>query len=122
MNKLGSEKQIQVLNAMIEGCSIRSVERMTGVHRDTIMRLVNKAGTTCAQTMDAKLASLKCDEVEVDEIWCYVGKKQKNVMPLDNAREVGDQYVFVAMDAKTKLVPSYLVGKRTGDENIRNSN
>lgn len=115
VNKLSQEKQIQVLNCLVEGSSIRSVERITGIHRDTIMRLMVRAGAACAQQMDTKLNSLKCEEVEVDEAWCYVGKKQKNVTPDDDSREVGDQYVFVAMDAKTKLIPSYLIGKRTAE-------
>lgn len=119
MNKLNPEKQVQILNCLVEGASIRSVERITGVHRDTIMRLLERAGTACTQLMDTKLGSLRCQEIEVDEIWCYVGKKQKNVKPLDNAREVGDQYVFVAMDAETKLIPSYLVGKRTRENAIQ---
>lgn len=113
MNKLNLEKQIQVLNCLVEGASIRSVERITGVHRDTIMRLMVQVGNACASLMDAQLTSLRCDEVEVDELWCYVGKKQKRVRPTDNVREVGDQYIFVAMDATSKLIPSYLVGKRT---------
>ncbi len=115
MNKLSAEKQFQVLNCLVEGSSIRSVERITGVHRDTIMRLMIKAGAACAQLMDKKLSSLKCEDVEVDELWGYVAKKQKRVTPLDNEREVGDQYVFVAMDAKTKLIPSYVVGKRNAE-------
>lgn len=115
VNTLKLEKKIQVLNALIEGNSIRSTERMTGVHRDTITRVVVEVGNKCQQMLDEKLVDLKVDEVECDEIWCYVRKKQKRVTPLDNAREVGDQYVFVAMDANTKLVASHLIGKRTGE-------
>jgi hypothetical protein len=73
------------------------------------MRLGLEAGTKRAQLLDEKLIGLNVEAAEVDEIWCYVGKKQKHVMPGDNPREVGDQYVFVAMDATTTLVASSLL-------------
>lgn len=114
MNCLSIEKKVQVLNALIEGCSIRSIERMFDVHRDTVTRLLVEVGGKCRQLLDQKLTNLHVEEVECDEIWCYVGKKQKHVKPIENAREVGDQFVFVAMDANTKLVPSFVVGKRSG--------
>lgn len=119
MNTLSQDKKIQVLNALIEGCSIRSVERMTGIHRDTIMRLGLDVGSKCAQLLDQRLNNLNVAEAEIDEIWCYVGKKQKRVTPLDDQREVGDQYTFVAMDAKTKLVASHIVGKRSGENALQ---
>src|SRR5713226_4915760 len=112
MNTLSQEKQTQVLSLLVEGASIRSIERVTGVHRDTIVRLLERAGAVCARLMDERVTDLKCEEVEVDEVWGYVAKKQRNVSFKDDLREVGDQYIFIAMDAKTKLVCSYLVGKR----------
>lgn len=115
MNCLSLEKKIQILNCLVEGNSIRSVERMTGVHRDTIMRLAVSVGSVCRKVLDDKLVNLHAEQVECDEIWCYVGKKQKRVTWADNQREIGDQYVFVAMDANTKLVPSFVVGKRNGE-------
>jgi len=113
VNKLSQEKQNQVLSLLVEGASIRSAERITGVHRDTIVRLLARAGDACARVMDKKLTDLKCEEVEVDELWGYVGKKQKHVKVGENQRELGDQYIFIAMDAKTKVVCSFLVGKRS---------
>jgi len=113
VNKLSLEKQNQVLSLLVEGASIRSTERITGVHRDTIVRLLARAGDACTRMMDKKLTDLKCEEVEVDELWGYVGKKQKHVRPEDDQRELGDQYIFIAMDAKTKVVCSHLVGKRS---------
>jgi IS1 family transposase len=118
VNTLSFEKQNQVLSLLVEGSSIRSIERVTGVHRDTIVRLLARAGALCARLMDEKVQNLKCEEVEVDEVWGYVGKKQKNVRWNDNQRELGDQYIFVAMDAQTKVVCSYVVGKR----NTENAN
>ena len=76
MNVLKQEKKIQVLNALIEGCSIRSVERMTGIHRDTIMRLGVEVGAKCAYVLDQKLTNLNVQEAEIDEIWCYVDKSR----------------------------------------------
>lgn len=94
MNTLCQEKKIQILNALTEGCSIHRIERMTGVHRDTIMRLGVEVGSRCAQSLDQKLTDLSVEEAEIDEIWCYVGKKQKHVTALDNEREGGDQYTL----------------------------
>lgn len=115
MNCLSMDKRIQILNCLVEGNSIRSIERITGVHRDTIMRLGVSVGSVCRKLLDEKLINLRAESVECDEIWCYVGKKQKHVKSTDDTREVGDQYVFVAMDADTKLIPSYIVGKRSGE-------
>jgi len=119
VNILSQEKQTQVLSMLVEGASIRSVERITGVHRDTIVRLLGRAGDVCARLMHDKLTDLNCEEVEVDEVWGYVAKKQRNVTSQDNEREVGDQYVFVAMDAKTKVVCSYVVGKRNAENALQ---
>ena len=112
MNVLTMEKKIAVLSAMVEGNSIRSTERMTGVHRDTIMRLVVSVGDNCGRLLNERMRGLKCRQVQADEIWTYVGKKEKQVRYDDDPQEVGDQYVFVAMDSETKLIPCFRVGKR----------
>lgn len=112
MNILKSDKQNAIIGGLVEGMSIRSLERMTGVHRDTIMRLMVKAGKSCEKIMDAEMRELPCKNIEVDEIWSYVGKKQRHVRIDDNPNEVGDFYTFVALDADTKLIPVYTVGKR----------
>jgi IS1 family transposase len=85
---------------------------MTGTHRDTICRLLVEVGDGCAKLMDEQLRELPCRRIEVDEIWAYVGKKQRHMTPLDDPRRVADQYTFVALDPETKIVPAYLVGKR----------
>jgi IS1 family transposase len=113
MNKLSTEKQETVIKALVEGASIRSIERMTGVHRDTIMRLMVNVGKNCEKLMGESMHNLKCQNVQVDEIWCFVGKKQRHITSNDNEYEVGDQWVFVALDADSKLIPSYVIGKRT---------
>jgi IS1 family transposase len=112
MNRVPLGRRVQVINCLVEGNSIRSTERMTGTHRDTICRLLVEVGEGCAQLMDAEMRELPCRRIEVDEIWAFVGKKQRHMTPLDDPRRVGDQYTFVALDPETKLIPSYLVGKR----------
>lgn len=114
MNTLPLEKKLTILAAMIEGNSIRSVERMTGVHRDTIMRLVTRTGQQSVHFLDCRLRGLRPERVQADEIWTYVFKKQARIVGNDNPPEYGDQYVFVGMDADTKLVISHHVGKRDG--------
>ncbi len=112
-NNLSFEKKSLVLASLSEGNSIRSVERLTGVHRDTIMRLLVKAGEKAQKIHNNHVRNLKPKNIQADEIWCYVGKKQKRLKPEEKASEqLGDQYVFVALDADSKLVPSYYVGKR----------
>ena len=114
-NVLQVEKQGQVIAALAEGNSIRSVERMTGIHRDTIMRLGVRVGEGCAAMMNDTMRDLPCKTLELDEIWGYVGKKQKNVRRNENPREVGDTWTWVAIDADTKLVPAFRVGKRDSE-------
>ena len=112
MNILSTEKQEMVIKGLVEGASIRSIERMTGVHRDTIMRLMVKVGQNCEKLLDESMRNLKCENIQVDEIWCFVGKKQRHLTSTDNEYEVGGQWVFVALDADSKLIPSYTIGKR----------
>src|SRR6185437_13269629 len=111
MNNLNIEKQTAIIAALTEGCSIRSVERLTGVHRDTIMRLGFRVGVGCSKLHNALMRDLRCNRVELDEAWSYVGKKRKNVTK-DDPKSIGDQYVFVALDATSKGIIYYCVGKR----------
>ncbi len=114
MSFLSLAKQTEIIGGLVEGNSIRSMERMTGTHRDTIMRLALRVGEGCKRIMDEELRELECRRIQADEIWAYVGKKQRQVTPNDNAAQVGDFYTFVAIDADSKLVPSFFVGKRDG--------
>jgi len=111
-NILPSEKQVTIISALAEGNSIRSIERMTGVHRDTIMRLGVKVGKGCEAMMDAKMKVLFCNRIEVDEIWGFIGKKNKNASTADRCRGMGDIWTFLSIDPETKLMPSFLVGQR----------
>lgn len=112
MNKLKIEKQETAITALLEGCSIRSVERMTGIHRDTIMRLLVRVGNGCQKIMDETMRDLPCKYVQVDEIWAYVGKKQKQMTKEDDYAQTGDMWTYVAIDPESKVVPNFLVGKR----------
>lgn len=114
-NVLRTEKKLSVLSALVEGCSVRSTERLTGVHRDTICRLLASVGDGCANLLNRTMINLGCSTLELDELWSYVGKKQRQVKPNEDDTHVGDQWVYVAIDADTKLIPSFLVGKRTAE-------
>lgn len=114
-NHLPVEKKIAILAALVEGCSIRSTERLTNTHRDTITRLLVRVGEGCASILDEKMRDLYCVRLELDEIWAFVQKKQRHVSTEDDARRVGDQWTYVAIDGDTKLIPSFLVGKRNAE-------
>jgi IS1 family transposase len=110
-NVLSFDKQVAVISALAEGSGIRQIERITGVHRDTIMRLGVRVGQGCADLLDSKMRNLTCQQLQFDELWGFIGKKQKHVLPNDNP-DCGDVWTFCAIDSDTKLVPSFKVGKR----------
>lgn len=114
-NVLSDDKKAAVLAALVEGNSLRATSRMTGVHRTTITNLMLRVGQGCASMMDEKIRGLSCESVQVDEIWTFNYCKQRRVghTKADPKPQHGDQWVFVALDADTKLVPCYSVGKRT---------
>lgn len=118
MYTLTNDKKLSVISSLLEGNSIRSTERMTGVHRDTICRLLIAVGANCSDLLDDHIRNVRVRYVEADEIWTYVGKKNRRVSDNDPA-EFGDQWVFVAMDAETKLIASHIVGKRTRETTYR---
>jgi IS1 family transposase len=111
MNILPIEQQVAAIAALTEGCSIRATERLTGIHRDTIMRLSVRVGQGCAELHDAMFRGLNVGRLELDEIWSFVHKKQRRLLPGDPA-DFGDQYTFIGMDASRKAIISYRTGKR----------
>jgi IS1 family transposase len=113
MNALSIEKRIQVISALVEGNSIRSTERMTEAHRDTIMRLLVRVGENCARLLDEKMRHLPCRVIQCDEIWSFVYVKQRHLNGDHDREMMGDQYIFVALDPESKLIPTFRVGKRT---------
>lgn len=112
MNRLSPEKRAQVVRALVEGNSIRATVRMTGVAKNTVTKLLVDLGTACSVEMDRRMRDLPCETLQVDEIWAFVGAKQRNVSPEKAAEGWGDVWTWVAIDADTKLVPSYRVGPR----------
>lgn len=112
--RLPMEKAEAILKLLVEGCSIRSIERVTQVHRDTIMRLLLLAGERCGKLMHMRMRNLRTRYLEVDEIWTYVGRKRRTWAE-GEPHEFGDQWVYVAIDAETKLIPSFHIGKRHRD-------
>ena len=112
MNTLSRDQQSTIIAALTEGMSIRSTERLTGIHRDTIMRLGARVGAGCQKLHDRTMHSLRVGRIELDEIWSFVGKKQKQVTPRDVAVK-GDQYVFIALASSAKAILTYRIGKRT---------
>ncbi len=111
MNRLSTEKRAQVVAALVEGNSIRATVRMTGVAKNTVTKLLVDLGTVCSIYQDQAMRDLPCERIQCDEIWAFVYAKQKNVPP-DKRGEAGDVWTWVAMDADTKLVPSYRIGGR----------
>src|SRR5205823_3413655 len=101
----------RVIQCLVEGCSIRSTERLTGLNRNTIMRLLILSGLRCERLMDARMRELRPKYLQVDEIWCFVQKKSRHLRYV-NAPEIGDQWIYVAIDAESKLIPTFRVGKR----------
>jgi IS1 family transposase len=105
------DKAVLALRLLLEGNSIRSTERITELDRNTIMTLLVKAGDRSQALMDSKMRNLHPQHLQLDEIWTYVQKKNRRVRK-DDSPEIGDAWVYVAIDADTKLVPAFHVGKR----------
>ena len=117
MNRLAFSQQVRVISLLTEGNSIRATERLTACHRDTIMRLSKRVGDACHRLHHAAMRNLHVGFLELDETWSFIRKKQQHLQA-DDPAEFGDAYLWLALDAQTKLIVSYLVGKRTG-ENAR---
>jgi len=115
MNKLPLTKRAQVIGCLVEGNSIRATVRMTGVAKNTVTKLLVDVGKACAEYQDVALRNLPCKRVQCDEIWSFCYSKAKNV-PEDHRGEFGygDVWTWTALCADTKLVPSWLVGDRSG--------
>jgi IS1 family transposase len=113
MNKLDTARRVAVLSALVEGNSIRSTVRMTGVAKNTVLKLVVDAGTACARYQHETLRNLNCKRVQCDEIWSFVAMKAKNIPERRRGEQgIGDVWTWTAIDADSKLLISYLVGAR----------
>src|SRR2546423_9858634 len=111
MNVLTQAKQAAILKALTEGSSIRSTARMIGVSKTTVLRLLVDLGQFCAIYQREKLRNLPCRSIQADEIWAFVGAKQRHAKRAGD----GDIWTFTALDADTKLMVSWLVGQRSGE-------
>jgi IS1 family transposase len=115
MNRLTAAARAQVISCLVEGCSIRSTVRVAGVSKKAVMRLLVDVGAVCAEYQDRVFRNLKSRRVQVDEIWSWIECKARNVTPKIQARNpyAGDVWLWVALDADTKLVLAHRVGDRT---------
>jgi IS1 family transposase len=116
MNQLSTDRRIQVIPALVEGNSIRSTCRMTDVSKDAVLRLLPEIGTACARFQDICLTDLSCRHLQCDKIWSFCHAKEKNLPEaLKGQFGYGDVWTWTAIDAETKLVPSWLVGLRDAE-------
>jgi len=112
-NVLSTAKRVQIVSALVVGVGIRATARMADVSKDTVMKLWREIGASCIAYMDGALVDLPCKRLQVDEIWSFVYAKQKNVPAAKrDTFGFGDVWTFTAIDAETKLMPSFLVGSR----------
>jgi transposase-like protein len=117
---LSLEKATLCVSLLAEGSSIRSTERVTGVHRDTICRLLQVAGAKSEAVLSGLVRKLECKDIQCDELWSYVGMKEKTkVRNQISDPEIGDAYTFLGIERGTKLLLAHHVGRRTAqDANI----
>ena len=115
MNKLSKQRRIEVVKGLVEGVSINGIVRMTDVAKNTLLKLLADLGSVCLDYQDATLRNLNLRHIQCDEIWEFCYAKEKNV-PDEHKGEFGygDVWTWTAVDADTKLVPCWHVGKRDG--------
>jgi len=116
MNKLPREQRIQIISLLVEGMSLRAVTRITGVSINTVTKLLIDGGKACSEFQSLTFRNLTCRRIQVDEIWAFWYAKQRKVETAKAAPEgAGDVWTWTAIDADTKLIPSWLVGDRSGE-------
>jgi IS1 family transposase len=119
MNRLPPEKRAQILHLLVEGNSMRATARIADVAFNTVDKLFIEAGRACAAYQDKTLRNLTCKRLQLDEIWSFVYAKEKNVQTAKSAPEnAGDVWTWVAIDADSKLVPSWRIGDRTSETGL----
>lgn len=112
MNQLTPERRAHVINCLVEGNSIRSTVRLTGVGKNTVARLLVAVGEACSIYQDKAFRQLTCKRIQCDEIWSFVGSKERNTSAEKKAQGCGDCWVWTALDSDTKLIPCWFVGSR----------
>lgn len=118
-NVLPKEKQLMALRILVEGASLRSITRVTGIHRTTVMNLMVRFGKGCEDFLDRELRGIQMDHVEIDEQWSWVFKKQGKFTEAEKRNpELGDQYLFLGMEQASRLIISHTIGKRTEETTL----
>lgn len=112
MNQLTPERRAQVLPCLVEGMSMRATSRLTGVSINTVVKLLIDAGQACSAYQDRVFRNLTCKRIQCDEVWSFVGAKEKNTTEETKAKGWGDCWTWTALDADTKLIPAWYVGTR----------
>jgi IS1 family transposase len=116
MNRLPIEKRVQIVSLLVEGMSMRAVSRVTDVSINTVTKMLADVGAACAEYQDRTMRNLTLTDIQVDEIWAFIGAKQKIVpADADPTHGLGDCYTFTAIDRDTKLMPCYMLGYRTAE-------
>ncbi len=117
--RLPFEKAISIIRLFVEGCSVRTIERVTEVHRDTILRLLVLAGERCERLLANAIQNLPVLDVEADEMWGYVGMKEKaKGRERKDVAELGDAYTYVAIERNSKLILAWHIGKRNRQDTL----
>jgi IS1 family transposase len=120
MNRLSTEERAKVVGCLIEGCSLRATVRLTGVAKKTVSRILVETGEACAAYHDTIMRNLSCKVIQVDEVWSFTYCKQANIPEhLQGQDGVGDTWTWIAIDADTKLIPSWHVGLRDAEAAYR---
>jgi len=111
------EKRNTILRLLVEGNSVRSICRLMGTNIPSVLRQLTWAGEHCRDLMDAKFQNLKLGHIECDEIWTFVAKKQARLTITERAErgDIGDVYLWTGIDQETKLIPTFMLGKRSAD-------
>ena len=115
MNRLNTQDRARILTVLSEGVGINAACRMTGASKNTVLKLMADVGEACSLYQHRVMRNLQCTQIQVDEIWSFVGMKQKNAPEGLAGVWVGDCYTFTAIDPVTKLMPCWLVGHRTNE-------
>lgn len=116
MNKISLERQAEIIKVLCEGNSIRSTARITNSSINTVVKLLRDVGSACLDYQDKAMVNLNCKKIQCDEIWSFVYSKANNIPEEHNGEfGYGDVWTFTAIDADTKLVPCWLVGKRNAE-------
>lgn len=114
--RLSMDKAVQVLKLLLEGMSIRAVERLTGVAKHTILDLLVLVGMRARQFWNDRMRGIECERIQVDEVWGFIGMKERTRVKRHASEEYGDAYCYTALDPQTKLLVCWHVGKRWGDD------